>query len=149
MAHRTIEVGHWDSGPKYEAIASGTITPGMLVEMTNATADTMKAHATSAGWAEAAFAVEDNMQGNEIGDNYASGAQMQYRVFRAGDMVYALLKDGQTAAKGDALISNGDGTLAVSAGDSEAMQTDEHIVGMALEGVAASGADARILIRVC
>lgn len=94
-----------------EALASGTVSPGMLLELTSATADTVKAHATQGGEHERAFAVEDSLQGNEITDDYANGALVQYNIVQPGARVQALLKAGESVTKGDTLISGGDGTL--------------------------------------
>jgi len=110
MAYKTIAVISEGSVQK-EALASGTVTPGMLLEQTSAAAATVKAHAVAGGHAQSAFAVEDDLQGNDIDDNYATGARVLYKVFRPGDEVYALLANGENIAIGDKLSSNGDGYL--------------------------------------
>jgi len=98
-------------GVQKEALASGTVSPGMLVEITNAAVDTVKAHATAGGNAQTAFALEDDLQGNGIDDNYASDARVLYAIFGRGDEVLALINDGENIAKGDLLESAGNGKL--------------------------------------
>lgn len=108
-AFKTITV---DSDvPVRESTASGAITPGQLVEQNAAT--TYRRHANSAQDAATIFATEDDLQGKEITDNYATASKMFFKNFRRGDKVWALLANGQTAAVNALLESNGDGDLKV------------------------------------
>jgi hypothetical protein len=59
------------------------------------------------------FALEDELQGKEISEDYAADDRVLLGIFRTGDEVYARLADGQVTAVGDPLESNGDGTLKV------------------------------------
>ena len=68
-------------------------------------------HNSEGGWAEAAFALEDALQGNTIATVYTSGAVAQYMLPVKGAVVNALIADGQDIAIGEKLISGGDGTL--------------------------------------
>ena len=116
-----------------EALASGTIKPGYLLERTNAATDTVKAHATAGGKALAMFALEDDLQGNDIDDNYSSGDLTQFGIFRAGDEVLAWIANGEAIAKADALVSNGDGTLKEASPDSSGTIIEEFVLAYARE----------------
>ena len=92
-----------------EAETGGIVQPGMLVERT--ITGTIIAHAEEGGRAEAAFALEDALQGKAVGDNYASGVLAAYILPNKGSCVNALLQDGQDVAIDEELVSAGDGTL--------------------------------------
>ena len=140
-------------GMQDEAVANAAITPGQLVEELS-TAKVQK-QATAAAVVAKAFAIEDYLQGNDIDDNYASAARVLYRVFKSGDEVYAILADGENAAIGSRLESNGSGELRVqdltSAG---AIANPEALIGFAREAVDASDSattavtDRRIIVRI-
>lgn len=102
------------SGRHEEAVASGTITPGMLlVQDANGK---VKAHATAGGTAERNYALEDALQGKIISDNYSSGDVVGYVSAQPGDNIYALLAAGEAVTRDEFLTSNGDGTLKVASG---------------------------------
>ena len=129
------------------------ITPGFLVERTSA--GTVQAHSNAGQNAVRMFAIEDANQGKEISDNYAVSAKIQVGIFNAGDEVVALLADGENAAIGSFLESNGDGYLKVHAASSAgAVEYPEAIVGqslVALDFSGSSGADPasqRLLIEI-
>lgn len=98
-----------------EALASGSIKPGHLLELTSATADTVKVHATEGGYAERAFAIEDALQGNTKDTTYATTTRVMYNLELPGNEVQAWLAAGENVAKGARLISAGDGTLIAEA----------------------------------
>lgn len=102
------------AGRHEEALAGGTIKPGMLVILNSS--NRVVVHATSGGYAEAAFALEDALKGKTIDDNYSNGDLVSYTIANKGDSIYALLAAGETAVIGSKLVSNGDGTLQVLAG---------------------------------
>lgn len=140
-----------------EKIANAAITPGHLIELMST--DKVRVHANAAQNAIPMFALEDDHQGNGIDDAYAAAARVKFVYPTRGDVIYALLADGQTAAIGDFLESAGDGTLQVHAEDiaeSAEAQTiyTMAIVAQAIEAVdmsGSSGADpstARIKVRV-
>ncbi len=146
MAYNTIKVKKY-SDVIEEMTAGGTITPGMLVEMTST--GTCRAHSAKDENAIPMFALEDEMQGKTVDDNYVATDQVQVWIPGRGDMVYALLAQGQNVTKGALLSSNGDGRLKaapslVSTGDVFPLQ----IVAQAMESVNASSAAKRILIRI-
>ena len=94
-----------------EAIAASAISPGMLVEFFGK-AGTLRAHATEGGQApEAAFAIEDVLQGKTVDNAYAADDLVTYILPTKGACVNALLKDGYDYSIGMQLISGGDGTL--------------------------------------
>lgn len=135
MAYRTISIE--TDAPVKEALADAAITPGWLLERT---ATGVKAHATRGGLAQRLFAIEDENQGKEIGDDYTSANRVFFKNFQPGDVVYALIQDEQNIAIGDMLVSGGDGTLAELQSDSSAVgQAEQDVVGVALEAVDLSG----------
>jgi hypothetical protein len=86
------------------------------------------------------FALEDELQGNEITVVYAANNIAQYGIFSAGSEVYSILSDGETAVIGSFLESNGDGDLRVNTGDSaSATANAESLVGIAREALDLSG----------
>src|SRR5215831_3556683 len=104
-----------------EKLASQAITPGMLVEIvpSGGSAGKLRKHATAAGNARPAFALESlvppvpgSTSSDQIDVNYASGDSVRWAIGRAGDQFYALVPAAAVAIKdGDPLVSNGDGTL--------------------------------------
>lgn len=144
MAYNTIKVKKY-SDVIEEMTAVGTITPGMLVEIDSN--GEVQAHSGEGEAVLPMFALEDELQGKSITDNYSADDKVQVWIPYRGDNVYALLAQGEDVAIGTLLVSNGDGTLKAysSASDTEYPQI---IVGVALEAVDASEADARIVIRV-
>lgn len=117
-----------------EALASGTVKPGMLVERTSATQDTVKAHATEGGVAERAFAVEDALRGKTVNDAYSDGNLVMYHLVEPGAVVQALIKAGEDVTKDDQLVSAGDGTLIKSA-DVSSGTTVAQVVAIADESI--------------
>jgi hypothetical protein len=113
--------------------AVATLLPGMLVEV--ASTGVVQAHSTSGGNAQRAFALEDDLQGNDIDDAYASGVRVIYAVFGPGMEVNALLADGETAVVGSMVSSNGDGYLKVYTVASAEPDYVGAIVGIALEAL--------------
>lgn len=132
MAYKTIAV--LGSPIVKEYTANAAITPGHLVELMST--GKVRAHATAGGTAQRMFALEDENQGNEIGDAYSADNVCRVGVFSPGQEVYGLLADGETAVIGSKLESEGDGTLRVV--DTDASAGDiavQSIVGIALEAV--------------
>jgi hypothetical protein len=134
-------------GVRYEAITSAAVTPGHLVVLEST--GKIKAHATSDGWAEKAFAVENDLQGENISTAYSSGDLAQYEIMTAGCVVNALIKNGEAIAIGDKLISAGDGTLKEASSEIDF----DSIIGVAVEACDMSGSSAvdpsnRCLVRI-
>ena len=125
-----------------EFVAVNAILPGMLVEITSA--NKVQRHATSGGDAVPLFALEDELQGKGIDEAYAADDPVQVWVAQRGEVVQALLADGETAVIGSFLVSNGDGYLRVQSQDSV---YGMDVVGVALEAIdraSSSGADTNV-----
>ena len=126
-----------------EGTANAAITPGQLIERMST--GNLRRHANAGQNAQRMFALENELVGDEMTVNYAANAIAQYGIFQAGDEVYALLADGETAVIGSWLESNGDGDLRVHTADSAgAVEYPEAIVGLAREALDmsdSSGAD--------
>lgn len=138
-----------------EGIANETITPGHLIEPLGgsaATAGYFKKHATAGGSnVLPRFMLQEDYIGATIDATAASGDQIPYGIFKAGDEVNAWLASGQNVGVNQALESNGDGTLRAvipqSAVGSTQIKTNQ-VVGYAKEPINASAAAARIVVEV-
>lgn len=108
MAHNTIKVKKY-SDVIEEMVASAAITPGMLliVESTGK----VKAHNNVDKDVFPIFALEDELRGKGIDDAYAANEPVQCWIPYRGDIVNAILADGQNVAVGDPLTSSGTGML--------------------------------------
>jgi len=165
MARRTIKVKNYsDIMEEYDANAA--ITPGMLIELMST--DKVRAHANSGQNALPMFACEDELQGKSVDDAYAANDKVQVWIPGRGDIVLGILADGENAAIGSFLESNGDGMLKVHVADVESFESAEagsitvypnQIVGQAVEAVDVSdssggessgdlGYDKRIKVRI-
>lgn len=150
-----------------EIQASGTITPGMLLELDSS--GYVKAHSAAGQNALPYFAVEDEHEGKDLDDTYASGDKTRVLVAARGDILLAILADGENVAIGDYLESNGAGYLQKHVADVESFESAEpgaitvypqQIVAQALEAkniADSSGAESsegtpgynkRILVRI-
>lgn len=127
-----------------EGAASEAITPGHLVEFGGS--NDLQKHSAASGNARKAFALENDLVGDGIDDDYDTGDTVQYGLFERGAEVYALLADGENVSKGDALESDGAGALQAHAAIGSGVQVDA-IVAYALEAVNASG-ETRIKVEV-
>jgi len=150
--YKKIEVRQYGEIIQHEAIASGAITPGMILERTSA-AETFKAHATAGGHWNRSVALTDYLQGSEIGTVIVSGARFQAWITKPGDQFYGLLANGENVAIGDKIVSNGDGYLKKATADSSGVVLEQTIIGYALEAVDMSDSSAadptgRILVEV-
>lgn len=124
-----------------EYLAGAAITPGMFVEL--ASTGKVVVNTSDGGYSLPMVALEDELQGNDIDDDYALNDQVQVWVPYRGDMVYALLAAGESVSIGDEVYVDASGTV-VPIGS--ALQNP---VGVATEAVDAdSGSDARVIIRI-
>ena len=116
-----------------EFAAAAALYPGMLIELTSA--GTVQKHSTDDGNVLPMFALEDELQGKSLQDVFATGDRVQCWIPYRGDIVYALLEDGQNVAIGDELTSSGNGLLKkyVPSDDSTFTQHPLQIVGWAAE----------------
>jgi hypothetical protein len=128
-----------------EFVASAAITPGHLVEVISG--GEIRVHTTASGNVLPMFAFENELEGEGIDTAYAHEDPVQVWIPTRGDIVNALLADGQTIVAGDFLESAGDGTLTKYVADhwhSADVGTvyPLQIVGVATEAVDLSGASA-------
>lgn len=124
---------------KREELASGTITPGDLVQISSGA---MQRHANSGRNAAPMFAVEDDVIGSGITDNYGSGNRVKYVLAKAGDLIYGLLASGQSVSEGDFLESAGNGALQAYSNQSGQNIYPQAIVAYAAEDKNNSSGDA-------
>ena len=130
-----------------EGKANAAITPGDLIERMST--GNVRKHASAGQNNNRLFAVEDDLQGNGVSDNYSTNNKVQFVAARAGDEIYARIATSQTIVIGDKLESAGDGSLrkhtATSAG---AVEYPEAIVGIALEAVTTTSSAGRCEVEV-
>ena len=125
-------------GIRKEREAGATISPGHLVEVIST--DLVQVHSTAAGNAQKAFAVENEVIGNGIDDDYLVGDWVLYEVLEPGAEVQALMFTGESAVIGDFVESAGNGTLRVvdvAVATTQAQRAS--IVGIVLETVTGVG----------
>lgn len=141
MAYNTIKVKKY-SDVIEEMVASAAITPGMLliIESTGK----VKAHNQADKDVFPIFALEDEMRGKGIDEAYAANDPVQCWIPYRGDIVNAILADGQKVVIGDPLTSDGYGRLKKHVTDTGASTVPwtvypEQIVGYAAEALDLSG----------
>lgn len=142
---RTIKVKNF-SDVNEEIQAAGAITPGMLLALNSS--GYVIAHNAAGQNALPMFACEDELQGNGVDDAYASGDKVAVWIPNRGDVVQAILADGENVNIGDYLESNGAGYLQKHVADKESFESAEtgsitvypnQIVGQVLEAKDLSG----------
>jgi hypothetical protein len=151
MAKNTIKIKKYsDVIEEYTAYAA--ITPGNLIE-NYSTSGYVRKHATEGGSAVPMFALEDELQGGGIDDDYDAGDKVQCWIAGRGDQVYALLEDGETIVIGDWLMSNGAGRLQKV--DAETLSAAEalSVIAQAMEALDLSGSSGeettnRLIVRI-
>jgi hypothetical protein len=130
-----------------EGKANAAITPGDLVERMST--GNIRKHATAAGNAAPSFAIENEVIGKGIDDDYAANDNVYFVHLAPGSVVYARVAAAAAAiAIGDYLESAGNGTLrkaSASAATSEAQRAG--IVARALEAVDNSGGGSAVRIK--
>lgn len=142
MAYRTVIVKGADRCIFKEGVAAGAITPGHLLQGLPAA---LVVHATAAGTAWPMFAFENELEGEEISDAYASTESVRYFIAPPGTEV-AAIADGTGVTAGDIVESNGDGTFQVQAVAAATANTARNsVVGRALT---TAGAGARFTLEV-
>jgi len=138
-APRTIRLK--GKGRRIERAAGGTVTPGALVKLNSS--DQLVVHATAGGSGAPIFAVENELLGLGIDDDYVSGDFAQAEHFGGGDWVLAYVAAAASAIViGDQLESAGDGSLCKLASGTP--------LGVAMQAVdnSAGGAIARIQVAL-
>jgi hypothetical protein len=146
MAYRTIIA---DTNPNSyaadEKIAAGTITPGMLIELTSS--GTVQAHSTEGGRAERAFAVENDLLGKVVGTNYSATERVQIAHVLPGRLVNALIQLGEAGSIGDELVSGGDGTL-INASSLSSTGLNKQVIAILQETVTTLAANTLKTVRM-
>ena len=136
--HNKVDINA--QGPQKEGLAAAGITPGHLLERTT-TAKTVQVHSTSMGnVTPKIFALEDDLQGNDIDDAYSAADPVKLIIAYPGDEILARYPTGigYTPAINDRMVSNGNGelrpyqTMEDSSGLGET-NPSECIVGVILE----------------
>jgi hypothetical protein len=137
-----------------EFVANAGITPGHLVEVMST--GKVRVHTTAEGNVLPMFAIEDELQGNDIDTAYVAADQVQVWIPTRGDIVNAILADEENVAIGDFLTSAGDGTLKKydPAASAAVIENPALIVGVAVSALnlssssAATIAATRIAVRI-
>lgn len=144
---------HGDDGSRdrRDGVAQGPIEPGMLVGVTG-TQDTgvdntreVDAQAEDGVPVPFRLALEYSHTGLGIEDTYEEDQHLEYRHFKAGEVGYGWLADGETVAEDDLLVSAGDGTFRAAAGDGS---EDAAAIGVATEAVDNDGGTEPERLRV-
>lgn len=139
MSYNTIKIKKYSDNID-EYVADAAILPGSLLELN--TDNEVKVHATSGGnVTPIMFALEDELQGRGIDTAYAAGEKVQVWFPVPGDVVLAILADGQSVGEGTALESNGAGYLIAHTADEASVQPNVQtnvIVAISLEEMDAS-----------
>ena len=156
LTKKTIKLKKYSDVIEEMTATAVALTPGMLLEQV--AAGTCQAHSGAQLPVLSMFALEDELQGNGIDTDFAVSATIQVWIPGRGDIVNALLANGQTIVIGDKLVSNGDGKLKkYSAVEDESSIGEifysDVIVGYAVDAVDMSGSsaadpDGRIQVRI-
>lgn len=130
-----------------EGVAGGAITPGHLIKRDSD--GEFVVHNVAGGMAAKTFAVENELEGQDISDAYEENDVVFYHHCQPGEEVYAFVDNGQTVTRGDYLESSADGSLRKHSNASAAVSEYAHcIVAQALETVDNSAGTAHARIKV-
>jgi len=137
--YRTIKIKkHLDIQDEGVVKTGKTVYPGMLLKL--ASDGTYEPHDTAGGNCEKAFAVENELCGGSIDDEYTGGDAIQIWFAGPGEVVNAILKDGESVAPGDYLESAADGYLQRAVAEAASYATyPSSVVGVSLETLDLSG----------
>lgn len=131
--------------------AAGTITPGDLLEL-NSSGDVIRHNSAAARIGPRYVAVENDIAGDDITHDYASGEVVQVHSARPGEVLLMRLSNGESVVIGDFLASDGAGRLDRVTSNSSALDAEvTSIFAVALEAKDmsdSSGADPTPLFRV-
>ncbi len=134
MAIKTIIVVGAEFAIRKEGIAAGVITPGHLVQGPDTD---IIVHANTGETAQKSFAMENEVVGGAIDDDYADNDTVLYAVLPPGSIVYAIADAGGVTAE-DFVDSAGLGTLktvATVAATDDTLRNS--VIGKALDTAAA------------
>ncbi len=116
---------------------SALIYPGFLIERD--ANDEVAPHDVFGGVTEAMFAEEDALQGRGISTIYDDDSIVSSILPGKGSCIRAMIKDGEDISIGDALISNGDGTLVSTTLEESGDLITQHIIAFACEALDLTG----------
>lgn len=122
-----------------EREAAAAITPGTVLLLNSS--DQYVVNTITALGVPRRFAVEDDLQGNEISDVYASGSRVQANVFQAGCEVLGIAVDGTPA------IVIGDPIATGAAGELVKAATFATAIAIAKEAIDVSGGSVALVDR--
>lgn len=108
VTYNTIRLTNYSTVQK-ELKCAEAIVPGMLAKR-NTDGEAIK-HDASAQYPVPMYLFEDELQGNGIDTQVESGEPGQFIIPNRGDVIQAILADGEDVSIGDLLESNGDGSL--------------------------------------
>ncbi|KKK77738.1 hypothetical protein LCGC14_2850570 [marine sediment metagenome] len=130
MAIKTILVVGAELSIRKEGIAGAAVTPGHLVQ---GPASAIIVHAGAGLSAQKSFAVENEVVGNPISEDYAANDTLLYAVCPPGSIVYAIAAAAGVTAE-DFVESTGDGTLRTVATSAATADTARNsVIGKALD----------------
>lgn len=101
-----------DEFPEHEDPATVITRPGDLIERVPTG---VRPHTTRGGIAFKRVAIEVGLIGKSVDDNYLVNDKVPWTTLNPGDVFQGRLKKGENVAKGDYLISYGDGSLCKAA----------------------------------
>lgn len=131
--YNTIRIMDYSNKFKEFELSAAAI-PGMLLERDTSNNGEVKPHGTADGTdPQKMFLFERELLGEEMDTQVISGEKAQAWYPAPGDVVYAILADGEAVSNvGDPLVSNGDGKM-------KQASTTGAVVGYALETLDLSG----------
>jgi hypothetical protein len=151
--HNTIRLMDYSNKFK-EFELSGAAYPGMLMERDTGNDGKVKPHSSTDGTdPQRMFLFERELLGEEMNTEVASGEKAQVWYPSPGDVVYAILADGENVSNvGDPLTSNGDGKLkqnnTTGAVVAYALETLDLSASSGAESTGPLGYDKRIKVEV-
>lgn len=128
-----------------EGVTDETVTPGHLLEYGGS--NDLQKHSTASGNAGRMFALENDLVGDGIDDDYASGETVQFCIAKPGAKIYAWLAYGEDVSVDDYLESAGDGTLQEHTAIGSDVQV-EAVVARATEAVTNTSGGEAVRIEV-
>jgi hypothetical protein len=142
-SHRRIVLANDPKGTFNEGEVGAALSPGMAIELqADGAYDPLQAAIGEAVKGEVIVAIEDALQGKSVDDAYTVGDPVQYYIPLPGDEMNVLVKDGETIAIGDDLVTEATSGLFV-----EAAGTEGRYMFKALEAASPSGANALVRCR--
>lgn len=145
----TIVVQAPDDLVHKEALAGGTITPGMLLAWSSGA---LIPHGSAAGAVGVKMVAVETQTPNadttaQIDVTYPSGDTVYYVTPRSGDVLNMLLKTGNNASIGSILVSDGAGALDVATVSTTTLESA--VVGVAAAALNnTSGSNARLRVEI-